>query len=366
MTDQEYMTIALKLAKEGQGQVNPNPMVGAVIVKNGVIIGQGYHEKYGGLHAELNALSACSEPAEGAAMYVTLEPCCHWGKTPPCTDAIIKNGIQRVIIGSTDPNPAVSGKGIALLQNHGISVTVGVLQQECDKLNRVFFHYMKTGMPYVILKYAMTMDGKITSYCGKSKWITGEIAREKVHRDRHRYSAIMVGVGTVIADDPLLTCRVPDGKNPVRIICDTHLQTPLESRIITTAAQVETIIATSCTDASLLEPLKEAGCKLLILPLNDGHVNLTSLMERLGKMHIDSVIIEGGSTLNWSALNHNIVHKVQAYLAPKLMGGVKAKTPIGGFGAESPQSAVSLCPPEITTLGEDILLESEVISCLPE
>lgn len=366
LTDQDYMQLALELAQKGLGWTAPNPMVGAVIVKDGVIIGSGYHQRYGQLHAERNALAACSQSTQGATMYVTLEPCCHYGKTPPCTEAIIENGISRVVIGSLDPNPLVAGKGAALLRQHGIAVTEGVLQQQCDKLNIIFLHYIKYKTPYVVMKYAMTMDGKIATYSGKSKWITGEAARQQVQEDRHRYHAIMVGVGTVLADDPLLTCRLPDSKNPVRIICDTHLRTPLQSQIIQTAQQVPTILATSCSEQEKLDPYQQAGCLLLTVPEENGRINLRQLMQQLGARNIDSILLEGGSTLNWSALSSGIVHKVQVYLAPKLFGGASAFSPIAGNGVACPDHAYRLTTPAITQLGTDLLLESEVISCSQE
>ena len=218
MNDSDYMSIALKLARKGCKKVSPNPMAGAVIVREGRIIGQGSHLYFGGPHAERNALASLTESPRGATLYVTLEPCCHHGKTPPCTDAIIESGIRRVVIGTRDPNPMVSGKGTKILITNGIEVTEGILEEECRELNHVFFHYIKTGRPLVIMKYAMTLDGKTATFAGHSRWITGERARRRVHEDRSRYSAVMCGVGTILADDSLLTCRLPDTRNPVRII----------------------------------------------------------------------------------------------------------------------------------------------------
>ena len=238
-----YMHRAIALAKKGAGRVNPNPLVGAVIVKNGKIIGEGYHEKFGELHAERNALANCSESAQGAALFVTLEPCCHYGKTPPCTQAIIENKIAQVVIGSKDPNPKVSGKGIEFLRNAGIKVIEGVLKEECDQMNDVFFHYITTHKPFVAMKYAMTMDGKIATSTGQSRWITGEKARAVVQESRNRYATIMVGIGTVLTDDPLLNCQIEGGRNPLRIVCDTTLKIPMNSKIVQTAGEIPTIIA---------------------------------------------------------------------------------------------------------------------------
>lgn len=360
MTDEYYMRRAIALAQKGEGQVSPNPLVGAVIVKDGKIIGEGYHEHYGQPHAERNALANCIQSPEGATIYVTLEPCCHHGKQPPCTDALLAAGIRRVVIGSKDPNPLVHGKGIRILREHGVEVTEQVLQDECDEMNEVFFHYIQTKLPFVILKYAMTLDGKIATYTGASRWVTGEAARAHVHRMRNRYHAIMVGVGTVLADDPMLTCRLKgteNGANPVRIICDTALRTPLESQIVRTAKEVPTIIASCNRQEAMHMPYVEAGCQILVTPEKDGQVDLWDLMRQLGQLGIDSVILEGGGTLNWSALQAGIVQKVQAYVAPKLFGGTEAKTPVEGQGFQTPADAVELTRTKITALGLDWLIE---------
>ncbi|HHX60314.1 MAG TPA: bifunctional diaminohydroxyphosphoribosylaminopyrimidine deaminase/5-amino-6-(5-phosphoribosylamino)uracil reductase RibD [Epulopiscium sp.] len=361
MRDIEYMQRAIEWAKKGCGFVNPNPMVGAVIVKDDQIIGQGWHESYGQLHAERNALSRCQQSPQGATLYVTLEPCCHYGKTTPCTEAIIKSGIKRVVIGSRDPNPLVGGKGIEVLRHHHIEVVENVLKKECDGLNEVFFHYIKTGLPLVVMKYAMTMDGKIATHTGESKWITGEIARQKVQEDRRRFSAIMVGIGTVIADDPLLTCRLENSKNPLRIICDTHMRTPLISQIILTAKDVPTLIATCCEDTQKQKLYRDAGCQIILTPKKQNHIDLKFLMEVLGKQKVDSILLEGGGTLNWSALDSRIVNKVHTYIAPKLFGGSNSKTPVEGPGVESPSDSFFLNTCQMTKLGQDILIESEVL-----
>ena len=337
-------------------------MVGAVIVKEGRVIGQGWHEKCGQPHAERNALFSCVEAPEGATMYVTLEPCCHYGRQPPCTEAVLKAGIKRVVVGSRDPNPLVSGKGIQILRERGLEVTEGVLADECTRLNEVFFHYIQTKRPFVVMKYAMTLDGKIAAYTGASKWVTGEQARNHVQAQRHRYTGIMVGVGTVLADDPLLTCRKAGCKNPIRIICDTDLRTPLTAQVVTTAKQTPTILVTCCVDREKWTGYEEAGCRILPVERKNGRIDLERLMERLGQEGIDSILLEGGGTLNWAALESGIVQKVQAYIAPKLFGGQTAKTPVEGAGVPSPDCAFQLKNMVITQLGEDILLESEVVS----
>ncbi|MDO5349295.1 MAG: bifunctional diaminohydroxyphosphoribosylaminopyrimidine deaminase/5-amino-6-(5-phosphoribosylamino)uracil reductase RibD [Lachnospiraceae bacterium] len=382
MNDNDYMELALQLAKKGCGWTSPNPMVGAVIVKDGRIIGQGYHERYGDLHAERNALASCTESPKGAAIYVTLEPCCHQGKQPPCVDAILEAGISRVVIGSDDPNPLVAGKGIQILRSHGVSVTQHVLKDKCDRINDVFFYYIQTRLPYVAMKYAMTMDGKIATYTGASRWITGEASREHVHKLRHRYQGIMVGIGTVLADDPLLTCRMEGGRDPIRIICDSRLRTPLSSQIVRTARQIPTILATCCDDPARQSPYLEAGCEILVIPSDSasgrsskaseafpqpgcpaspmGHIRLPELMRQLGARGMDSILLEGGASLNWAALESGIVNKVYTYIAPKVLGGASAKSPVGGTGFSLPDHAVPLKNSVITRLGDDFLIESEV------
>lgn len=374
--EENYMRYALELAKKGIGYVNPNPLVGAVLVKENQIIGEGYHKKFGGLHAEREAFQNTKESANGATLYVTLEPCCHYGKTPPCTDVIIESGVSKVVIGCSDPNPKVAGKGIEQLKKHGIQVQVGVLRKECEELNRIFFHYIKTKTPYVLMKYAMTLDGKIATVIGESKWITGEKAREEVQRTRHQYSAIMVGIGTVIKDDPSLTCRIPNGKNPIRIICDTNLKIPLHSKVVQTAKEVETWIVTCKQERNREKEmvLKEAGCTLLSFSPkkqekegeNKMGIPLKELMEELGKRGVDSVLLEGGAELNASALKEGIVNRVQAYIAPTLFGGKEGKTPIGGMGVFQVEQGIHLKEVTIKNIGRDYVIEGEVGSCLQE
>lgn len=361
MNDLEYMNIAVKLAKKGVGFVSPNPLVGAIIVKNEHIIGSGYHESYGGRHAEINAILSLTQSAQGATMYVTLEPCCHYGKTPPCISAIIEQKIARVVIGTKDLNPLVGGKGIEVLRQNGIDVTEGILERECKLLNEVFFHFIQTGMPFVMMKFAMTVDGKTASYTGKSKWITSNLSREEVQHQRLKYSSIMVGINTVITDNPELSYRLPNGRNPTRIICDTHLKIPIKSKVIAGSKEILTIIATGSQDNDKLNLLLERGCKIIQTPLKNGHIDLNFLMKRLGKMNIDSILLEGGGTLNFSALESGIVNRVQAYIAPKIMGGFSAKTPVDGFGIEDPNNAIRLERNEIKFFGDDIMIEYEVI-----
>ena len=373
MTHEEYMRRALELSLRGTGRVSPNPLVGAVVVKDGRIIGEGWHAFFGGLHAERAALKDCRSRGEdpaGADIYVTLEPCCHHGKQPPCTDALIEAGISRVFTGSGDPNPKVAGKGIRILRDHGIEVTEHLLEEECRKVNEVFFHYITTGLPLVVLKYAMTLDGKTACFTGASRWVTGEAARRHVHETRNRLSAIMAGVGTVLADDPRLTCRLEEtGRDPVRIICDSSLRTPLTAKVVTTARKTPTILATCCRDKEKQAPYIAAGCRILecrasraqdVPVMAPARVDLRDLMTQLGAAGIDSILLEGGSTLAWSALESGIVQKVQAYIAPKIFGGASSKTPVGGTGFPSPAESIRLESMTITQLGQDLLLEGYI------
>ena len=358
---EEYMRRALELARKGEGHTSPNPMVGCVVVKDGRIISEGYHEKYGEFHAERNALTRCTEDTAGADLYVTLEPCCHQGKTPPCTDIIIEKKIARVFVGSMDSNPLVPGKGVQILRDHGIYVETGILDAECRKLNEVFYHYIATKTPFVVMKYAMTLDGKIACATGDSKWVTGEIARTQVHRMRGRYRGIMVGIGTVLADDPMLNCRVEGGVDPVRIICDSNLRIPTESQIVKTASDIETIVA--CSQEALeserkqekIRRLKEAGIQIIGTEGAHG-VNLVELMKKLGGQNIDSILLEGGGTLNASALEDGIVNKVYAYIAGKLIGGMDARSPVEGMGIDRMADAITLQNVEIEKLGDDFCI----------
>lgn len=358
---EEYMRRALELARKGEGHTSPNPMVGCVVVKDGWIISEGYHEKYGEFHAERNALTRCTEDTAGADLYVTLEPCCHQGKTPPCTDIIIEKKIARVFVGSMDSNPLVAGKGVQILRDHGIYVETGILDAECRKLNEVFYHYIATKTPFVVMKYAMTLDGKIACATGDSKWVTGEIARTQVHRMRGRYRGIMVGIGTVLADDPMLNCRVEGGVDPVRIICDSNLRIPTESQIVKTASDIETIVA--CSQEALeserkqekIRRLKEAGIQIIGTEGAHG-VNLVELMKKLGGQNIDSILLEGGGTLNASALEDGIVNKVYAYIAGKLIGGMDARSPVEGMGIDRMADAITLQNVEIEKLGDDFCI----------
>lgn len=356
----EYMELAISLAKKGIGAVNPNPLVGAVIVKDDKIIGQGYHARYGELHAERAAFANLTEDAEGAELYVTLEPCCHFGKQPPCTQAIVEHKIKKVYVGSDDPNEMVAGKGISFLREHGIEVETGVMKDACDAINPVFFHYITKKTPYVVMKYAMTLDGKIATYTGKSKWITADAARMRVQECRNAYMGIMAGIGTVLADNPQLTCRLPEGRNPIRIVCDSHLRIPEDCTLVQTAKEVQTIVAVLA--ASLQEQkekaerLQKSGITFLVCNEDEKHVDLQDLMQKLGAYGIDSILLEGSGTLNYSALQKDIVQELQVYIAPKLFGGADAKTAVEGHGVESPDEAFHFQLADMEQIGEDLLL----------
>lgn len=357
------MKRALELAKMGIGFTNPNPLVGAVIVKDGKIIGEGYHEVYGSHHAEINAFKNAVEDVKGATMYVTLEPCSHYGKTPPCARAIVEKGIKKVVIGLKDPNPLVSGKGIEILQEAGIEVVTGVLEEEGRELNEVFLKYIITNTPFCIMKTAMTLDGKIATYTGNSKWITGEASRAYVHELRHRLLGIMVGIGTVLADDPMLTTRLEKikGRDPVRIIVDSTARIPLEAKVLNLTSNAQTIIATTKKASEFkIKELKEKGAEVVVTPLKNNGVDLSYLMKALGEKKIDSVLLEGGGELSYSALEEGIVDKVNAFIAPKIVGGHSSKTPVGGIGKEYMSEAIILKHIKVRHFDEDIMIEGYI------
>ena len=366
--DETYMRRAIALAKKGIGAVNPNPLVGAVIVKDGRVIGEGYHARYGELHAERDALKKVTEDPAGAEMYVTLEPCCHTGKQPPCVEAIVEAGIRKVYVGSDDPNALVAGKGITYLREHGIEVETHVLKDACDALNPVFFHYITTKTPYVVMKYAMTMDGKIASATGKSKWISGEASRARVQEMRNELTGIMVGIGTVLADDPMLTCRIEGGRNPVRIVWDSDLRIPEESNLVKTAEAIRTIVlhdeklAYDEAIKETMEILRSRKVELIGLPTVERRIggrqmlDPTVAMTRLGEAGVDGILLEGGGTLNEGLLSAGAVQEVRIFLAPKILGGRDALTPVEGAGFDSPDLAAAFTLIETERIGEDIFL----------
>lgn len=367
------MKRAIELAKKGGGFVHPNPLVGCVVVKDGQIIAEGYHEKYGGFHAERNALTYCKTETKDALLYVTLEPCCHYGKTPPCTEIIIEKGIKKVFVGILDPNPLVAGKGMKILQDAGIEVEVGLCENEIRELNKVFLKYITTKRPYVIMKTAMTLDGKIAAHTGDSKWVTNEESRKMVHQLRSEMAGVVVGINTVLADDPMLTCRL-DGNHhqPVRIVVDSKLRIPIDCQLVKTAKEYETIIShTDCTDytdkdddylARKRADFTDIGCKLLHCKSKDGHVDINDLMFQLGTHGIDSLLLEGGGTLNAAFLEAGCVDEVWAFIAPKIIGGSEAKTPVAGKGIDMMCDAINLQNIEIQNINGDILIKGKICS----
>lgn len=359
--DLTYMRMAYDLAAKGKGWVNPNPMVGAVLVKDQQVIGQGYHRKFGGLHAEREALAACQRDPRGSTLYVTLEPCCHTGKTPPCTDAIIQAGIRRVVVACLDPNPLVAGKGIETLKETGIEVEVGVLAEEVADQLRYFFHYIRQGNPYVISKYAMTLDGKIASRTGDSQWITGPTARDHVHQRRHEYMAIMVGINTVLQDDPLLTCRLEGPhRQPIRVICDRRLRIPLDSKIVQTADQIPTLVATASQNQAKMNQLEQKQVRIIQLSETNQGLDLRELLTKLGQEGIDSLYVEGGAQIHGSLVDLGLVNEFQIYLGHQVIGGKESPSPVAGQGFayldQAPQTRIK----EILQFDQDIFMRMEV------
>ena len=357
------MRRALELSIKAVGFVNPNPMVGAVIVKDNRIIGEGYHEYFGGPHAEVNAFKNATEDVEGATMYVTLEPCSHFGKTPPCADSIVRNKISKVVIGMIDPNPIVAGRGIEILRSNGIEVVTGIIEAEIKKTNEIFVKYITEKEPFCIMKTAMTLDGKIATSSGDSKWISNEKSRLYVHELRHKITGIMVGIGTVLKDDPELTTRREDkiSINPIRIIIDSKARIPLEAKVLKCDEKTKTIIATTeFAKESKVEAIKQKGAEVIMIPSKNNQVDLKYLMKVLGDMGIDSILLEGGSTLNYSALEEGIVDKIITFISPKIFGGTSGKTPVGGKGIEKVEDSILLMDTEVTRFNEDIMIEAYV------
>lgn len=360
---EEFMKRALELAEKARGNTNPNPMVGAVIVKDGRIIGEGYHKIYGGPHAEIEAFLQADEDVEGSDLYVTLEPCAHYGKTPPCVEAIVLKKIKRVYVAVLDPNPLVSGKGIQILRDAGIEVEIGLLKDSAKALNEIFFQYITTKRPYVIMKSAMTLDGKIATFTGASRWITGSAARTHVHEWRRRVGAIMVGIGTVLKDNPKLNVRLSQNirRHPMRIVVDSKGRLPQDALILNNLENEPLMVATTenITDEkkTLLESM---GAEVVICPEKEGRVDLSYLMHELGKRKVDSVLLEGGGILNYAFLEEGLVDKVLVYIAPIIFGGKDASTPVEGKGVANPHEAFKLEIVDIHHFDDDILIEAQM------
>jgi diaminohydroxyphosphoribosylaminopyrimidine deaminase/5-amino-6-(5-phosphoribosylamino)uracil reductase len=361
MNDEHYMKLAMKLAAKGRGYASPNPMVGAVIVKNNLIIGQGYHQCCGQNHAEVNAIQNATEDVAGSTLYVTLEPCCHHGKTPPCTDMIIQHKIGRVVIGTVDSNPLVSCQGINCLQSAGIEIKTGVLEDECRNLNEVFFYYMETGLPFVTVKYAQTLDGRIATTTGQSQWISSPSSLKFTHQLRAKHDAILVGIGTVLKDNPTLTVRMVRGHNPLRIVVDSGLAIATEANVIQNLSKTPTLIVTTKNDSDpQFRNLAAAGAELITVdPDEKGHVDLKKLLPILAARKISSVLIEGGAQVITSALKDNLVNRLVTIIAPKIIGkGIEA---VGDLNIRSLEEAKILSVRKVSKKGVDLIIDSRLL-----
>lgn len=358
--DARWMRRALRLAARGRGKTSPNPMVGAVIVTRGRLAGEGYHRRAGGPHAEVWALREAGPAARGASLYVTLEPCSYHGRTPPCTEALIEAGLRRVVVACTDPNPLVNGKGVRRLRRSGIEVAVGVLEQEAQDLNAAYCKHVTTGLPLVSLKAAMSLDGKIATPSRESKWITGVRARAEAHRLRARHDAVLTGVETVLADDPKLTVRMSRGSTPLRVVADSRARTPAAARLLTADGRPPVIAVTRQAPQTRIRRLERAGAEIWVIGSSAGKVNLRSLMKRLGRRGIQSVLVEGGGTLAAGALAARLVDRVYFFVAPKLIGGADALTPVEGAGVQHLSQAWRIESVRVRRLGQDLLITGEL------
>ena len=362
------MALALRLAAKGWGKTSPNPMVGSLVVKNGRIVGQGYHQGPGQPHAEILALKQAGPRAKGATLYLTLEPCCHLPKrTPPCVPTVIQSGVKEVVVAMTDPNPLVKGRGVVALRQAGIVVTTGIARDAAAELNRAYLHWVTTGRPYVILKAGMTLDGKVATAQGESQWITGPLARRDVHRLRSQVDAVLVGVGTVLKDNPSLTARLSDrplklaSKQPLRVVLDSQLRTKPKAKVCAKQDVAETLIATtSHASQSRRRLLELAGVEVVSLSTKNGHVSFPALLALLGKRGVTSVLIEGGSTVNAAALRAKLVNHVLLYFAPTLLGGQDAKAVIGGRSPKRLAQALALHHVTVRRIGEDVVVEGDL------
>ena len=359
--DNYYMRMAIRLAGKGIGKTSPNPMVGAVIVRNGKIIGRGYHKKCGDYHAEINAINNAKGSIRGSTFYITLEPCSHYGRTPPCVDTLIKKGLKMVVVGTPDPNPEVNGKGIKILRSKGIKVDVGILDTECRQLNEHYFKFIKSGIPYVTVKYAQTLDGRIATKTGDSQWISSEASRKYVHFLRSTNDGIMVGAGTVTADNPQLTVRHVKGKNPLRIIVDSKLRIPIKSSVLTDDNPHQTIIATtSNTPARKITAIKKLGVEVLVVRKErNGKVSFSSLLKELGKREIMSVLVEGGSGMITALLKVNLVDKMIIPISPRILG--KGLEAIGDLNINKIRNAIKFSSFKTMKKGDDLIFEGTIL-----
>jgi len=358
MTDEDFMRRALKLARKGQGYTSPNPMVGALVVKNGRIIGEGYHRRCGTAHAEVNAIRNAGPEAQDATLYVTLEPCCHHGKTPPCTDFIVQNKIARVVIGTMDVNPLVACRGIEALRTNGITVEVGVLEKECQALNEVFFHYMKTGLPFVTLKYAQTLDGRIATVSGQSRWISSEESLNFAHKLRAQHDAILVGINTVMADNPELTVRRARGRNPLRVVVDSHLKIPSTAKVLQNLDRAKTLIATTRKkNDKKFQRLTASGATVVACRADrNGKVSLKDLFHKLAARGISSVLIEGGSQIITTTVKENLAQRLVVTVAPKILG--KGLPAVGDLNIRRLTQAKPIFVKKVRQNGTDLIIDA--------
>lgn len=359
MSDESYIKLAIELAKKGTGKASPNPLVGAVIIKDERIIGAGFHEKYGGDHAEINAINSAKENLEGASLYLNLEPCSHHGKTPPCVDKIIENKFKRVVIGTLDMNPMISGSGVKKLKSAGIDVKVGLLENECIDLNKFFFKYITKKIPFVTLKAAQTIDGKIADNKGKSKWISSIVSRRHVHSIRAKYDAVLVGVGTVKADNPSLTVRLSDGRNPKRVVLDSKLELTSKYKLIKNNSDKNLIVVTTkkyLSKKKKIKILEKQGVQILFVKENEnGTINLISALRELAKNKISSVLVEGGSEVYTSFLKENLYDNIILFVSPRILG---TGVPFADyFGKTSLQNALKLKYKTAEILDDDLMIE---------
>jgi diaminohydroxyphosphoribosylaminopyrimidine deaminase/5-amino-6-(5-phosphoribosylamino)uracil reductase len=355
--DEHWMRRVLRLAEKGRGRTSPNPMVGAILVKDGKVVGEGYHAKAGEAHAEIVALQRAREEARGAVLYLNLEPCAHYGKTPPCAPQVIEAGVKRVAIGMEDPNPLVKGKGVEILRRAGLDVEVGILEKECRRSNEAFCKYILKKEPFVVLKVAATLDGKIATRNGDSKWISGEASRRFAHKLRDQVDGVLVGIGTVLKDDPLLTVRIRGGRDPYRIVLDSRLRIPEAAKLIGTSPAKVVIAATELAPEDNIERLGKRGVRILTLDSKEGRVNLKSCLSKLGEIGMMSLLVEGGSQVNGSFLDEGLVDKLLLFLSPKLIGDRLAPGIFGGRGVSNLQEAIPLREIKAKRIGEDIFLE---------
>lgn len=353
------MRRALRLASKGRGRVEPNPMVGAVVVKRGKIVGEGYHQKFGGPHAEVNAVRAAGAAVRGATVYVTLEPCSHHGKTPPCAALLIDSKVSRVVAAMEDPDDRVVGNGFRRLREAGIEVETGLLGEQARELNAPYLKLRTQGTPYVIAKWATTLDGRIATPSGDSKWITGEVARRHVHRVRNRVDAILVGIGTALEDDPLLTCRLPGGRNPTRIVLDSRARLPLDSQLVRTVSEAEVIlVTTSAAPKGRARELRDAGVAILTVRTRKGVCSLRHLAQKLGEMQITNLMVEGGAETLAAFFAAGLVDRAMVYLAPKVIGD--GPTPVSGLALGEMADAIALQQVRTRRLGDDFLVDGVV------